>query len=127
MTLIFCSKVSFWGNEVKSELTAIAEPPADSKNTAESAPTRTRRGKRRATQGTASGGSTVRFFLSKSENNSVPVLDREFVNESEAIVESLKTGKTYFVISEWKGLADLSRKMPLIRKEAVTNKKQNLE
>ena len=43
------------------------------------------------------------------------------------MIESLKTGKTYFVISEWKGLADLSKKMPLIRKEAVPSKKQNLE
>jgi hypothetical protein len=41
------------------------------------------------------------------------------------MVESLKTGKSYFVISEWKGSADLSKKMPLIRKEAVTQKKHN--
>jgi len=39
----------------------------------------------------------------------------------------LKTGKSYFVVSEWKGLADLSKKMPLIRKEVVTRKKQNME
>jgi len=57
----------------------------------------------------------------------VPVFDREYANESEAIVESLKTGKSYFVISEWKALADLSKKMPLIRKEVVTSKKHNLE
>ena len=69
----------------------------------------------------------MRFFLSKTENNGLPVLDREFSNESEAIIESLKTGKSYFVISEWKGSADLSKKMPLIRKEAVTRKKQNME
>ena len=69
----------------------------------------------------------MRFFLSKSENNGVPVLDREFSNEPEAILESLKTGKSYFAISEWKGSADLSKKMPLIRKEAVSRKKQNLD
>jgi hypothetical protein len=46
-------------------------------------------------------------------------LDRELDSEPEAIVESLKTGRSYFVISEWKGLADLSKKDPLIRKEAV--------
>jgi len=39
----------------------------------------------------------------------------------------LKTGKSYFVISEWKGLADLSKKMPLIRKEVVTDRKHNLD
>ena len=69
----------------------------------------------------------MRFFLSKSENNGIPVLDREFARESEVILESLKTGKSYFVISEWKGLADLSKKVPLIRKEVVTSKKHNLE
>jgi hypothetical protein len=111
---------------MKSELAALVEPPADSKNLPEPAPPRTRRGKRRTAQASTSGDA-VRFFLSKSENNTVPSLDREFANESEAIIESLKTGKSYFVVSEWKGLADLSKKMPLIRKEAVTRKKQNME
>ena len=111
---------------MKSELAAIADPPTDSKITAEPAPARTRKGKRRTTPAASSGGA-VRFFLSKSENNGIPLLDREFSSEPEAMIESLKTGKTYFVVSEWKGLADLSKKMPLIRKEAVTSKKQNLE
>jgi hypothetical protein len=52
-------------------------------------------------------------------------LDREFDSEPEAIVESLKTGRSYFAISEWKGLADLSKRNPMIRKEAVGNKKAN--
>lgn len=70
-----------------------------------------------------SSGGTVRFFLSKAESNGTPALDREFDSEPEAIVESLKTGRSYFVISEWKGLADLSKKVPLIRKEAIGNRK----
>ena len=111
---------------MKSELTAIADPTTDLKNTLEPAPPRTRKGKRRSIPAT-SLGAAVRFFLSKSENNGIPLLDREFSSEPEAMIESLKTGKTYFVISEWKGLADLSKKMPLIRKEAVPSKKQNLE
>ena len=111
---------------MKSELAAIAEPPADSKNIAESAQPRTRKGKRRSTPPAAPGGA-ARFFLSKTENNGMPVLDREFSNEPEAIVESLKTGRSYFVITEWKGAADLSKKMPLIRKEVVTSKKQNVD
>ena len=57
-----------------------------------------------------SSGGAVRFFLSKAESNGIPALDREFDSEPEAIVESLKTGRSYFVISEWKGLADLSKK-----------------
>jgi hypothetical protein len=50
-------------------------------------------------------------------------LDREFDTENEATIESLKTGRSYFVISEWKGVADLSKKVPLIRKEAIGNRK----
>ena len=111
---------------MKSELAALAEAPVDSKNSPEPAPPRTRKGKRRTAQ-VSTSGDAIRFFLSKSENNTVPSLDREFANESEAIIESLKTDKSYFVVSEWKGLADVSKKMPLIRKEVVTRKKQNME
>jgi hypothetical protein len=110
---------------VKTDLTAIADSPADSKNTPETAP-RTRKARRRSTPA-ASPGAAVRFFLSKAENNGIPVLDREFSSEPEAILESLKTGKSYFVISEWKGSADVSKKMPLIRKEVVTSKRQSLD
>ena len=83
---------------------------------------RSRRSKRRSAVGPSPGG-TVRFFLSKAEGNGIPALDREFDSEPEAIVESLKTGRSYFVISEWKGVADLSKKVPLIRKEAIGNRK----
>ena len=92
----------------------------------ESAAERPRSSKRRSAPGISSNGS-VRFFLSKDDSNGPPSLDREFGKESEAIVESLKTGKSYFVISEWKGLADLSKKIPLIRKEVVTGRKHNLD
>lgn len=125
-TATFFNKAGFWRSDVKGELAVIAEPPADSKNTSETTPTRTRKGKRRSTP-TASSGGTVRFFLSKAESNGIPVLDREFSTEPEAILESLKTGKTYFVISEWKGAADLSKKMPLIRKEVVTSRRQTAD
>ncbi len=124
--LTFFNRASFWRSDVKSELAGIAETPADSKNASETAPTRTRKGKRRSTASASSGG-TVRFFLSKAESNGIPVLDREFSTEPEAILESLKTGKTYFVISEWKGAADLSKKMPLIRKEVVTSRRQTAD
>jgi len=113
---------------MKSELAAIIGQESDPRSaSAETAPSRTRRGKRRSAQATAPSGGALRFFLNKSESNGVPVLDREFANEPEAIIESLKTGKSYFVISEWKGLADLSKKMPLIRKEVVTGRKHNLD
>jgi hypothetical protein len=83
--------------------------------------TRGRKGKRRAQQ-SLSGG-PLRFFLSKSESNGVPLLEQELGSEPEAMLESLKTGRSYFVISEWKGSADLSKKVPQIRKECVTAKK----
>jgi hypothetical protein len=111
---------------VKTELTAIVDPPADSKTTSETAPPRTRKGKRRSATASSSS-SAVRFFLSKAESNGLPVLDREFSTEPEVILESLKTGKTYFVVSEWKGAADLSKKMPLIRKEVITGKRQSVD
>jgi hypothetical protein len=125
-TPTFFNRASFWRNDVKTELAAVVEAPTDSKNAQETAPTRTRKGKRRSTAMASSGG-TVRFFLSKAESNGIPVLDREFPTEPEAILESLKTGKTYFVISEWKGAADLSKKMPLIRKEVVTSRRQTAD
>jgi hypothetical protein len=109
---------------VKGELTATVDAAPDPKATLEAAPTRSRKSKRRSTSG-PSAGSAVRFFLSKADSNGIPTLDREFDSEPEAIVESLKTGRSYFVISEWKGLADVSKKVPLIRKEAVGNKKTN--
>ena len=109
---------------MKGEVAAITEPGSDPKSgSAENPPSRTRRGKRRLTQSVAPSGGAIRFFLSKSDTNGVPILDREFATEPEALIESLKTGKNYFVISEWKGLADLSKKMPLIRKEAISHKK----
>ena len=110
---------------MKGELTATAESTSDVKTALETtSQARARKGKRRSAQGSSSNG-PMRFFLSKSDTNGVPSVDREFDSEPEAIVESLKTGKSYFVISEWKGLADLSKKVPLIRKECVTNKKTN--
>ena len=110
---------------MKGESTATGESTSDVKAASEAtSQPRARKGKRRSTQGSSSNG-LIRFFLSKSDSNGVPSIDREFDSEPEAIVESLKTGKSYFVISEWKGLADLSKKVPLIRKECVTNKKTN--
>ena len=109
---------------MKGELTSTVDAGPDPRTPAETAPLRTRKSKRRSAQA-PSASSAVRFFLSKPESNGIPALDREFDSEPEAIVESLKTGRSYFVISEWKGLADISKKTPLIRKEAIGNKKGN--
>ena len=108
---------------MKAEIGIAPDVAPDSRNVTDfNAPIRTRKGKRRPSQGQAPSGS-VRFFLAKSDGGGTPSFDREFDSEPEAIVESLKTGKHYFVISEWKGLADLTKKVPLIRKEAISHKK----
>ncbi len=108
---------------MKSEQTGTGVTLPDQRSPSEPAAPRSRTVRRRSGEDSSPGG-TVRFFLSKAESNGLPSFDKELANESEAIVESLKTGRSYFVISEWKGLADLSKKVPLIRKEAITSKKE---
>ncbi|MGB6875401.1 MAG: hypothetical protein WBD87_05150 [Candidatus Acidiferrales bacterium] len=76
------------------------------------------RGTRKTPTTAASGGETQRFFLAKTGNNSgVPEFGKELSAEPEAIVESLKTGLHYFVISEWRGVADFSGKKPQLGRE----------
>jgi hypothetical protein len=48
-----------------------------------------------------------------------PEFSKELPGEPEAIVESLKTGLTYFVVSEWRGIADLSGRRPQLGREAA--------
>jgi hypothetical protein len=107
---------------MKSEQGMAGDSTIDSKAPMETPVIRGRRGKRRTSQSSTSGG-PLRFFLSKPESNGLPLLEQELGSESEAMLESLKTGRSYFVISEWKGSADLSKKFPQIRKESVTAKK----
>jgi hypothetical protein len=66
----------------------------------------------------------MRFFLAKADGRA-PVLDREVANEKEALLESLKTGQSYFAVSEWKAIADLSKEVPQIRKEAVRREERD--
>lgn len=66
------------------------------------------------------GVEVQRFFLAKTAgNNGVPELSKEVPRESEAMVESLRTGLSYFVVSEWRGVADFSGKKPQLGREAV--------
>jgi len=109
---------------MKNELAQGEDFMLDNKPPVETPAPRGRKGgKRRSSQQASVSGGPVRFFLSKSESNGTPLLDEEFGSEAEAMLESLKTGRTYFVISEWKSSADLSKKVPQIRKECVTAKK----
>lgn len=86
----------------------------------ESQASRSPRGTRKMRTGQASAPEAQRFFLAKQgSNNSVPELSKEFSAEAEAMVESLKTGLSYFVVSEWRGIADFSGRKPQLGREAV--------
>ena len=86
----------------------------------ESQASRSPRGTRKIRAGQPSATETQRFFLAKpGTNNSVPELSKEFTAEAEAMVESLKTGLSYFVVSEWRGIADFSGRKPQLGREAV--------
>jgi len=81
---------------------------------------RSSRGTRKLQTGPANGSEEQRFFLAKQGGSSgVPELGKEFSGEAEAMVESLKTGLSYFVVSEWRGLADFSGKKPQLGREAI--------
>jgi len=65
-------------------------------------------------------GAQPRFFLAgEAKSGQVPELGPELQNEAEALVESLKTGKTFYTVFQYRGLADCSSGKPQIRKEAV--------
>ena len=81
---------------------------------------RASRGTRKLRMGPANGVEDRRFFLAKpGGSNGVPEFSKEFAGEPEAMVESLKSGLNYFVISEWRGVADFSGKKPQLGREAV--------
>ncbi|MFZ0333761.1 MAG: hypothetical protein WAN10_01285 [Candidatus Acidiferrales bacterium] len=93
---------------------AATEEPKEAKETQTN---RATRGARK-TQTVAGGREIERFFLAKPGNSgSAPELGKEFSGEPEAIVESLKTGLHYFMISEWRGVADFSGKRPQLLRE----------
>ncbi len=78
------------------------------------------RGTRKVRAGQTNGVEVQRFFLAKTGgSNGVPEFSKEFPGEPEAMVESLKTGLSYFVVSEWRGVADFSGKKPQLGREAI--------
>ena len=88
--------------------------------TKDSPTSRSPRGTRKIRAGQTSGADGQRFFLAKTGgNNGVPEFSKEFPGEPEAMVESLKTGLSYFVVSEWRGIADFSGRKPQLGREAI--------
>ena len=81
---------------------------------------RTLRGTRKPRTVPLGGENAERFFLAEPAGiGMVPDLGKEFPAEPQAMVESLKTGLSYFVVSEWRGVADFSGKKPQLGREAV--------
>lgn len=77
-------------------------------------------GIRKPRMGQANGLEEQRFFLAKpGGTHGVPEFSKEFPGEAQAMVESLKTGLSYFVVSEWRGVANLSGRLPQLSREAV--------
>jgi hypothetical protein len=75
---------------------------------------------RRRPPATESDGAQPRFFLAgEAKSGQAPDLGRELQNEAEALVESLKTGKPFYTVLQYRGVADCSSAKPQIRKEAV--------
>ncbi len=66
------------------------------------------------------GSVAARFFLAKAgSNGNTPALDREVASEGEAMIESLKSGLSYYCVAEYRAVADYSGKNPQVKKEAV--------
>ena len=61
-----------------------------------------------------------RFFIAKEGAGGLtPQLGKEFPNENEVMIESLRTGLSYFTLCEWKATPDLSGRHPQIIKQVV--------
>ena len=96
----------------------VVETATDARD---SQPVRPARPARKVRSGQESEAQGQRFFFAKlGAGGAVPELDKEFATEAEAIVESLKSGRTYFTVSEWRGIADFSSRKPQLRRELVS-------
>jgi hypothetical protein len=109
----------------KPQVRPANESRADSRKIAENNGSPERRGKRRRnTRGNESPSSVQRFFLTRDGSNGIPQLDHEVEDENTAMVEALKTGSTFIMLSEWRPTVDNTTKgRPVITKEAVSKAK----
>ncbi len=75
---------------------------------------------RKARTNAPNGAEAQRFFLAKPGSGAgTPELGKEFPGESEVMAESFRTGLSYFIVSEWRGIADLSGRKPQLGREAA--------
>ena len=114
----------------KPQVRPANESRADGRKTAENngsaePGSSARRGKRRRnTLGNESPSPVQRFFLTRNGSNGIPELEREVEDENTAMVEALKTGGNFIILSEWRPTVDNATKgRPVITKEAVSKAK----
>jgi len=99
---------------------SVAEQVSEAKSTP--AVARAERGNRKPATTGAPPADSVRFFLAKAEaSGNTPALDRELATEAEAILESLKSGRSYYSVTEWRAVADCTGKSPQVKGEPVRN------
>ena len=97
---------------------------AEKEGSAEPGSSACRGKRRRSTRGSGSPPSVNRFFLARDGSNGIPELEQEVEDENTAMVEALKTGRTYLMLSEWRPTVDNTTKgRPVVTKEAVSKSK----
>ena len=97
--------------------TSVTETLSETK---EPQATRATRVARKARTSATDDNEAQRFFLAKpGSGGAVPELGKELPGEPQAMGESFKTGLNYFVVSEWRGVADFSGKKPQLSREAA--------
>jgi hypothetical protein len=93
--------------------TAIVSKPAEVEPIA--------RPKRKGRKSHESEASTTRFFMGDAGTDGIS-LHREFKNEVEAQLESLKLNQPYHAVESWKAVADLSKGSIAVEKRAFNSK-----
>ena len=97
---------------------------AEKSGTAAAPPPKRRSKKRRGANAADETTPVFRFFLAKNGSNGTPERDHEVEDENTAMVEALKMGATFIMLSEWQPTVDNSTKgRPVITKEAVSRSK----
>jgi hypothetical protein len=100
-------------NFAMNALTEVVTPKAEAGKSAAAA-------KRKPDRHPSQGPASLRYFLAKDQSSSpAPQFGKELANENEALIESVRSGLAYYVVSEWRAVPDLSGRTPQIIKQAV--------
>ncbi len=109
-------------------ITETKPPQPDSKEIrpAPAKPPRNTGTRRRRQDQTGKAPDGARYFLAGGvDGKGKPDLDRELSSEADAIVESFRSGRNYYKVTEWRTSADTGGALPTIRKQAITTGKDS--